>query len=990
VTSKEAEMGSVGPRGQLARLIRLAICIVLVPAWASSAQSIRPSLTGTITDSSMAVLPGVTVEVSSPALIERTRSTVTDASGGYRIIELESGTYTVTFTLPGFNTVKREGVVLSGSNTLTLNAEMQVGSLDETITVTGESPTVDVQNSRQSQVIDKNIVTDMPLARTPTEMASILVPAMNAGLGAYGAAGTGPETGRLQVDGVGVGSGTSGTSQYRPDAIQAQEMVISSFGNLGEAEVGSPVVNLIPRSGGNTFSGTFYADGANGAMSSDNTKDLVAAGVLRAPNEMIHTSQLNIGIGGPIRRDKLWFFANARHQTDDAYVANIWVNKNAGNPNAWTYDPDLAQRGTNKNWYANGAIRLTWQAASKHKFTLFWDEQRKCERCGPTDTNSATISPEAATPGYIPGKRQYWRVQQLNWTAPMNNKLLLEAGIGYPNSLYGEPSTPEGRQLTQVQEQGGVIPGLVYRSPTFSRNRGGLVRWMGSASYISGAHNLKFGVDGERFYQVRELTAQQDGLVQFRFNNGVPNRLTMGFSNWRYALVVLQHAGYAQDSATFGRLTVHGGVRLDYANSYAPPQPLYAQTFVPQEIDFPKTQVVKGFLDVSPRFGAAYNLRGDGKTSLRVSLGRYLSAVNADGIYASTAPVAMIGGGGARTSPSTTRTWNDRNNNFVPDCDLRNKASNGECGPWATQNFGELLTSTTDPRLTGNDGMWFRRPYDWGFGLAVQHALRPHLSVDAAYNRRWWGNTTVIDNRSIASTDFDKYSITAPSDPRLPGGGGYSIGDLWDIQPAKFGLTSNYEVPVQDFGRNVRYFHAFDFNVRGQLKSLTVRGSSSTGRQVTDTCDLIVDNPSRRDCHAALPFQTTFSGMAAYTVPKVRVQASGVLHSTPGSQILANLVVPSATIAPSLGRPLAGGAANVTINLLSPGQLYRDRVTLLDLRFAKLLDLGHKRLNIGLDIFNVFNSDVVLNSNNTYGAAWQTPTSVQSARQLQASMRFDF
>ncbi len=981
-----------------ARLCVLILCVALVPALAS-AQSIRPSITGVVTDSSGAVLPGVTVEAASPALIERARSAVTDGRGSYRIIELNAGTYTVTFTLPGFNTVRRDAIVLSGSMTSTLNVELQIGTLDETIVVSGESPTVDVQNARQSQVVENTVVTDLPVARTPTDMATLVVPAMNTGLAAYGAglsangaqnSTTGPETGRLQVDGVGVGSGTSGTSQYRPDVIQASELVISSFGNMGEVEVGSPIVNIIPRTGGNTFSGTFYADGANGAMSGDNTKSLVEAGLLRAPNELIHTSQLNIGFGGPIMRDRLWFFANARHQTDDSYVTNIWVNRNAGNPNAWTYEPDENQPATNKNWYANGALRLTWQISTRHKLNLFWDEQRKCERCGPTDTNSSTISPEAAVPGYIPGMNQYWRVQQINWTAPMTDKLLFEAGIGYPNSLYGEPPTAEGRELTQINEQAGIVPGLTYRATMFSRNRGGLVRWLGSASYISGAHHLKVGFDGERFYQVREMSTQKDGLFQFRFNNGVPNRLTMGFNNWRYSLVVPQQAVYAQDSSTFGRLTVHGALRLDYVRSYAPEQPLYAQSFVPQEIIFPETTVVKGFLDLSPRMGAAYDLRGDGRTSVKVSLGRYLAAVNADGIYASTAPVAMIGGGGARTAPTMTRTWTDRDRDFVPDCDLANKATSGECGPWATQNFGELLTSTVDPRLTGRDGMWYRRPYDWGLGVSIQHELRPRFLVDFGYNRRWWGNTTVVDNELITNADFDPYSITAPSDPRLPDGGGYVIGDQWDIKPDKFGATSNFEVPASDFGKFVRYFDAFDVNARGETHGVTMRVATSTGRQVTDNCELTIDNPSQRNCRVALPFQMAGSAMVAYTIPKIRVLTSGVFTSRPGSQIAANYVVSSAVVAQTLGRPLAGGTANVTINVLNPGQMYRDRINLLDLRIAKLVDLGRRRLNFGLDVFNAFNSDVVLNSNNTYGASWLTPTQVQTARQLQFSVRLDF
>jgi hypothetical protein len=286
--------------------------------------------------------------------------------------------------------------------------------------------------------------------------------------------------------------------------------------------------------------------------------------------------------------------------------------------------------------------------------------------------------------------------------------------------------------------------------------------------------------------------------------------------------------------------------------------------------------------------------------------------------------------------------------------------------------------------------MWYRRPYDWGFGLSVQHELRPRLSVEASYNRRWWGNRSLVDNLSVGPTDFNSYSVTAPVDPRLPGGGGYVIGDLQDVSTAKFGATSNYEVFTSNVGNDVRYFHAVDVNLRGQLRGVTLRASTTTGRQVTDTCELIFDSPSLRNCHVAIPFQTTFTGLAAYNLPKVDIQISGVIRSSPGSQISANLVYTSAQVAQTLGRPLSGGVANVTINLLDPGQMYRDRINLVDLRLAKMLRFGEKRLNVGLDIFNAFNSNVVLNSNNTYGAAWLTPTSVQVARQMQMSAKFDF
>ena len=152
-------------------------------------------------------------------------------------------------------------------------------------------------------------------------------------------------------------------------------------------------------------------------------------------------------------------------------------------------------------------------------------------------------------------------------------------------------------------------------------------------------------------------------------------------------------------------------------------------------------------------------------------------------------------------------------------------------------------------------------------------------SVDVSYNRRWWGNTTIVDNQLITNADFDPYTITAPSDPRLPDGGGYVIGDHWAIKPAKFGATTNFEVPASDFGKYMRYFDAVDLNARGEVHGVTMRVATSTGRQVTDNCELIYDTPSQRNCHLDLPFQMAASALVAYTIPKVRVLLSGVFRS---------------------------------------------------------------------------------------------------------------
>jgi hypothetical protein len=957
------------------------------------------TIAGTVRDTSGAVLPGVSVEAASPALIEKVRVAVSDGNGQFRIIDLRPGTYSVTFTLAGFNTIRREGLELTGTFVSTVNVELRVGDLQETVTVTGESPIVDVQSARRQQVVDRNALTAIPSARTFHNIAA-LVPGITVS-GSQDVGGVvGPSVvtfqayggrsgeGRLQVDGVGVGGNTAGSSYYVADITNAQEVSITTSGGMGEAEVGGPVINIVPRSGGNTIRGSLFANGANSAMQGDNfTQELREAG-LSNPASLIKMWDVNGAFGGPIRRDRLWYFLTSRYSGNRKHIENMYYNANAGSASAWNWEPDLSRPAINDSTWKNTTLRLTWQLSTTNKLNLFWDEQRTCIAC--MGGGSATTSPEAAD-GTT--HMDYVRAPSATWTSPVTNRLLLEAGWGFVGFLYGRERDGNNRELVRVTEQAGPIPNLTYRSMIWQRNKSFTPRYRAAVSYVTGAHNMKVGIDGLNFDQMRTYLGNSQSL-NYRLNNGVPNQLTMFVNDFQFLNRTNSFAFYAQNQSTFGRLTVQGGVRYDHASSYAPEQRVGPDRFIPQQIVFPRTVMVAGYHDISPRMGAAFDVFGTGRTSIRINAGRYVEAAQSGGRYTASNPMFTSIGGG--TPPQTSRSWTDANRNFLPDCDLLNPAaqdlrgSGGDaCGLLGNQSFGQVTNPTQiyDPDLLQG---WGVRADDWQFGASVQQEVLPRVSVEAGYIRRWYRNFEVTDNLLVGPADYSTYRITAPPDPRLPNGGGYEIADLWDIAPDKFGQQRQFVTRASNFGERTEYWHGVDINVRARLRDLTLQGGTSTGRQVTDECDLIVDNPSRRNCRVVLPFQTQIKGLASYTIPKLDVRVSGTLQSQPGSEIAANLVVPSAVVAQTLGRPLSGGAANVTINLLNPGEMYRDRINEFDIRIGKIFRFGRTRADVGVDVFNVLNSSVVQNSTATYGATWLRPSLVMPARFAKVGVQLDF
>src|SRR5262252_349521 len=402
-------------------------------------------------------------------------------------------------------------------------------------------------------------------------------------------------------------------------------------------------MNVVPKTGGNQYraSASFQASGSG--LQSNNYTDYLSS-VLSTPATLLGLYDVEGGLGGPIKKDKLWFFYTGRTFGSSTSVTGMFYNKNAGDPTKWTYDPDPSLQGRNDASTIVNNLRLTYQINQKSKFSLFADYQKACNGAvwinsgakgcrqnpdGWAEGGTSTIAPE----GTAYGNTTPQRIWQGTYTNTLTSKMLFEFGYSGYNSRWGGPTAPGNptNDMIQVREQGGLIPGLCYRSISTLCGTGFLTStgwisantWKATISYVTGSHNIKFGYNGLYDYDNQDSGFANSQDLVYQFNNGTPNQFweLSGIykSQWR----TRYDAWFAQDSWTSGRLTLQGAARLEHAWSYYPPEFIGGTRFIPYA-DIPYKDGAN-FLDLMPRAGLAYDVFGSGKTSVKVNFGKYVA-----------------------------------------------------------------------------------------------------------------------------------------------------------------------------------------------------------------------------------------------------------------------------------------------------------------------------------------------------------------------------
>lgn len=913
-----------------ASITRSLLAILLLAA-ATAAPAFAQALTGTITgralDSSGGVLPGVEVAISSPAMIGGARTGFTDAQGVYRYTQLPSGEYRVSFKLSGFKTLNVEAIRVDVGATMTINGTMQIDALSEEVTVISDTPVIDLQATTVGVNWDEKQFEDLPYGRGIRGLAR-LVPGLSptqfdvggntvggsttTGARSYGR--TGQEL--IKFDGV-------VWDQFFGDYNTYEQVQISAAAKGAESQSPGVTFSFVIKSGGNNFSGMYLAAWQDGAFQGNNvTQDLRNRGFDPGNNKFTRYNDFSADLGGPILRNKLWFYGAYGHNYSGLFIPGFISEKTGEQVEYFTR-------------LDNPTLKLTYQMSQNNKFELSqqfnrkWQPYRNASRFLPLEATQNQIAWTAIGPA-------------LKWTRIMNQSMTFDAGFnrsGYWWPDYAWTDDVRRTDRTTTATRGAF---LELRREPVRWGYNGTWSWFTNISDMN--HEIKsgflgyrstnyvetYGYPNQQIYRYRSLASDTDFFTRpdsvqvFDY----PNNTNSGvrFNSW-----------FVNDMITLTRqLTLNAGVRFDRYSSWLPEQgnpgtgPFAERNLYPENHAFP------AYNAWSPRLSLIYDLTGNGRVALKASYSRY--AASGSGVNASSGPVA------SDVNPAAARTTTYRWNGTIP----------------YVPNPADLQTvagGRGDRRLDPNLKPEGLDEFTGGVDLGLSRDLTIRLNVVRKLD---WGGNKELDLAMPFEAFTDRRTGVDPGRDNIVGTADDGIVEVWSVPRTfpTFGqvvrLTTN---TAPDEGED-KYW-AFESTASKRYSSgWSLLASYQVDRR--DQRNITPRNPNEARYNWQLP--QTFQGVrlsGTYDLPwKVLVSST---YTAQSGEYFARDV----QIANALGD---------LIDVRVEGQAGRyEWVRLLDARVAKTFKVGRHSLEGMFDVFNLTNTSVILRQINVNGPNYLKP-----------------
>jgi hypothetical protein len=932
------------------RILVLSSLVLLLGAPLAHAQT-TGSITGIVTDASGAVLPGVTISLSGERLIGGAQTQVSDTTGAYRFDRLVPGSYNVKFELQGFRTVDRPDVRISAAFVATINGKMEVGSVSETITVTGESPTVDVRSNVQQTVMNQEILEGIPTGRDPWSLAK-LIPGVQ--VATYDVGGTqsmqqssmsahGSSTNDVSynIDGATVNwpGGGGGATMIYYDQGMFEEVNYMTSAIPAENLAGGVSINMVTKDGGNTWKGNARYNFANDGLQAENWADAQKLSPTFRGNPTKKTYDFNLNGGGALIQNKMWFSGTYRK-----WVVNKLVNAT---------NPDGTQA-LDDNDLKNYSGKVVTQLTSNNKLSLgyFWNDKIRGHRRDSNDRIPDIASVVQTNPV---------QTTQAKYTG-IKGSLVFESNFsvmdGQTNYTYQPDTDPNSVRIIDTGTTEVFNASTREEHQPNSRHQFDNVFTWGKSG-MGGEHLLKAGVQWGRLYYASDYSVQGDHWLVY--NNGIPVSVRQ-YNSPAYSKNASTVTGFFfQDQWSMNRLTLNIGARYDQYVGTLPEQSSPGGRFAgPRTV--PESEVINQKIAVW-RMGASYDLTGNGRTALKGSFSRYGLQVGIDRVT-NVNPLTV----GSRDCP-----WGDANNN--------RRYDDGELTGACPGFSGGTLTNYAEGGVD-----W---PYSDEGTFGVETQLPGAVRVGAMFfyrtNRKQIGQVNTLQPASA----YTKHTVTIPNGP----GGTVAnpkatTADVYNISTAANALTLNVRDNVDYLDttyKGIEFTATKRFSQKWQMQTGFTIGKNEGG--VNGGTDLNDPNNTRFPTGIiGNDSETAFRLSGSYELPWA-VNLAGSMIANNGYPYVSTF---SLTRAAAATQGITLTRASQTIQLSERGDERYGNVMMFDVRLSKAIRFGSRSITPQVDFFNIGNADTTVAHAVAVGPSYLQPSEILAPRIIRVGFSLNF